>query len=114
MEGDEGEMRSAWTIEELDGLKHRLERSINRTEEEFPNLRGLPPMTEDEAKDMLLAFIDTATTRPLTVDESALCEQLVCQFRMAVQAQMLGRKGRYYVLSEDEISKLMKKTEQTR
>jgi hypothetical protein len=114
MEGDEGEMRSAWTIEELDGLKHRLEKSINSTEKEFPDLRGLPPMTEDEAKGMLLAFIDTATTRPLTVDESALCGQLVCQFRMAVQAQILGRKGRYYVFSEDDISKLMKKMEETR
>jgi hypothetical protein len=101
------EMKSPWTIEELDGLKRRLEKSINGMEKAEPGLRGLPPMAEDEVREMLLAFLETAATRPLTRDEASLCGQLLCQFRMAVQAQILGRKGRYYVFSEDQINKLM-------
>lgn len=101
-------MISPWTHEELEEMKNRLEASINRTEAENPNIRPLPPMALDEAKDLLLALADTATVRVLTEDESFLHGQLVAAFGMAVRAATLGHRGRYYVISEQDIARVAK------
>ncbi len=89
-------------------MKSRLEEQIGRTEADHPNIRGLPPMALDEAKDLLLALGDTATVRVLTEDEAFLHGQLIASYGMAVRAATLGRKGRYYVISEEDIARMSK------
>jgi hypothetical protein len=101
-------MISPWTHEELEEMKNTLEESINRTEAENPNIRPLPPMTLDEAKELLLALADTATVRVLTEDEAFLHGQLVAAYGMAVRAATLGHSGRYYVISEQDIARVAK------
>jgi hypothetical protein len=102
-------MRLPWTLEELSSIQQRLGESMARTEESDPDIRPLPPMTEEETKEMLLAFFETATIRTLTADEATMCGQLLCNFRMAVRAAMAGRKGRYFIFGEDELARMMAK-----
>jgi hypothetical protein len=102
-------MRSPWTLEELSSIQQRLGESMARTEESNPDIRPLPPMTEEETKEMLLAFFETATIRTLTADEATMCGQLLCNFRMAVRAATLGYIGRYFVVGEGELEKLVGK-----
>jgi len=101
-------MTSPWTHEELEEIKSRLKERIDRTEAEHPNIRGLPPMALDEAKDLLLALASTAMERVLTEDEAFLHGQLVAAFGMAVRAETLGHRGRYYVISEQDIARVAK------
>ncbi len=97
-------MRSAWTHEELDAMVKTTREIVEQTEAEIPDARPLPPLTEDEARVLLLALIEMAGERPLTRAECFLHGQLLAQFRMAILAQKLGRpSGRYYVISEADI-----------
>ena len=89
-------------------MKIRLQERIDRTEAEHPDVRPLPPMTLNEAKELLLAVAEAATARPLTDDEGFLHGQLVAAFGMAVRAETLGRPGRYYVISEEDIARVAK------
>jgi hypothetical protein len=98
-------MKSPWTHEELGAMKRRLAERCNQTEERRPNIRPVPPMTEAEAAELLQALAETALARVLTEDEVFLHGQLLAAYRMAVRASMLGRKGRYYVLSEEDIAR---------
>jgi hypothetical protein len=98
-------MRSPWTHEELAAMRSSLEASILETEAEEPNIRGLPPMTEDEVKGLVLALIATAEHRVLTHEEVFLHAQLLAQFGMAICAKMLGKNGRYFVLSEADVER---------
>lgn len=100
--------RSPWTHEELETMKARLDASITQTEREHPNIRPLPPMTEDESKGLILRLGETAARRPLTPDEVFLHGQLLANFRIAVQAKTLGYSGRYFVISAEEIERLGK------
>ena len=102
-------MNLPWTHEELEELKQRLAADIEAIERESPDIRPLPPMTESEAKEMLLTLGDVAMSRKLTVDESNLFGQLLCVFRMAVMAATLKRPGRCFVFGEEEIARMMKK-----
>lgn len=106
-------MKAQYTHEELAELKRTLSESLSRTEEEYPDARPLPPMEEEEARDMLLTLVGAAKQRPITADEAFLFGQLVAAYRMAIEARMLGRKGRYYVLSESQINDLLAAREQT-
>ncbi len=101
-------MRSAWTHEELGAMLKTTREIVEQTEAEHPDARGLPPLTEDEARDLLLfGLIETAKKRALTEAECFMCGQLLAAFRMAILAQKLGRPpGRYYVISEADIEKL--------
>ena len=63
-------------------------------------------MGEDEAKDLLIGLMQIAATRMLTENESFFCGQLLAAHRMAVEARMLGRRGRYYVISGEEFDRL--------
>jgi hypothetical protein len=102
-------MRIPYTYEELAAMKRNLDESIEQAEREYPNARPLPPMTRLEAEDLIMRWIDTAVTRQLTADEAGLMGQLLACYRMGIQAEMLGKKGRYFVLSEAEIERLAKK-----
>lgn len=70
-------------------------------------VRPLSPMTVDEALDYLVRLIELASGRPLSERESILHGQLLACYEMAIRAEMLGKKGRYYVLSEDKIKAMM-------
>jgi hypothetical protein len=95
--------RAKWTHEEIAELKQKLEGSLHATEEEHPDIKPLPPMDEEEAKNMLYVLFRAAAERLLSESESLLLGQLLAAYRMAVEARMLGRKGRYFVVSEEEI-----------
>jgi len=100
-------MKNDYTYEELADMKRHLEQSIAQTERQHPEARPLPPLREDEAKDLLLALSDTAATRLLTDAECFLIGQLVACYRQAIEARMLlGRNGRYFVISQADLEKL--------
>jgi hypothetical protein len=101
-------MTPPYTHEELDELKRGLEERLGRTEREYPEARPLPPMDQEEAHEMLQTLLATAAQRALTRTESFLAGQLLASYRMAIEARMLGRRGRYYVLSESDLDKLMR------
>jgi hypothetical protein len=99
--------RQPWTQEQLQELLPKLKAEIAREEAQDPNIRPLPPMTVDECKDFFYRLNDIASTRPLTGDECCIMGQLLAVFQYAVRAETLGRKGRYFVLSEEDINRMM-------
>ena len=97
-------LRDRWTHEELADLRRELEAELVQTERENPGVRPLPPMTEDEARGLLLDLVWTAKGRILTNAEAFMAGQLIAAYRMAVEARMLGRRGgRYFVIGEEEL-----------
>ncbi len=105
-------MRSPWTHEELVAMRERTRTKIEQTEEANPDARGLPPLTEDEARDLLRALIDKAAERALSQSECFLHGQLLAGYKMAIQAKMLDwPPGRYFVISEADIAKHAKAEE---
>lgn len=80
---------------------------IEQYEAEDPNLRPLPPMTRKESFEMILHCLSLAHKRELTDDECAIFAQLIAVFEQAVRAETLGYKGRYFVMSEDQIKGLL-------
>lgn len=106
-------MKSPWTHEELRAMLRTTQTSMERTEAERPNIRPLPPLTEKESRDLIDSILDSAAERALTTDELFLFGQLLAQYKMAIEARMLGRPpGRYYVISEADIEARM--ADQTR
>jgi hypothetical protein len=103
-------MNPPYTYEELAELKHQLSSKIKSYERETQS-RPLPPMEEEEALVLLTCFIDTATERLLTGDEAGMMGQLLATHKMAVEARMLGKKGRYFVVSQADVERLAKKEE---
>ena len=59
-------MRSPWTHEELNAMLQSTREHIEQTETAFPDARGLPPLTEDEARDLLFFLVQTGSERTLT------------------------------------------------
>lgn len=78
------------------------------TEAEYSNARPIPALSEDESREQIDALLDIAAERALTNDECFLFGQLLAQYRMSIEARMLGRKGRYYVLSEEDVLRSMR------
>lgn len=74
--------------------------------ERYQAARPLPPLTAEECLAHLDGLIELAGTRPLTRDEQFLLGQLHSQLRQAVRAEMLGKQGRYYVISEADLDRL--------
>jgi hypothetical protein len=105
---ERGKMKQPWTHEELADLRSRVERRLEDTETEHANARPLPPLSEDEAHELLDSIIDLAAQRALTLDDCFLFGQTLCCYRMSIEARMLGRKGRYLVLSEEDIARIAK------
>jgi hypothetical protein len=98
-------LRKAWTHEELDAMLRTTEARLEKVEAETPNVRGLPPLAEEECFRYICSMLDLASERVLTLDECFLMGQLIAQYRMAVEARMLGRRGRYYVISEADLER---------
>lgn len=99
-------MREPYTHDELRDLRRQLEISLADCEREQPDIRPLPPMDEEEAKELLVALTSTATTRLLSHSESFFIGQLIAAYRMAVEARMLGKAGRYYVVHEGDLKRM--------
>lgn len=98
-----------WTHEELAELRRQIEEDLAETERQNPGIRPLPPMSENEARDTLLALLQVSEFRRLSPVESFTAEELLAAYRMAVEARMLGKtRGRYYVINEADIERLMK------
>lgn len=98
--------RRSWTQAELDVLIPKVEQRLAAMEEEWgQEVRGLGPMTPGECLDYLNRLLDHAVERPLTHQECFLHGQLMACYEMAVRAEMLGKKGRYFVVSEEQINR---------
>ena len=95
-----------YTHEDLAEMKRNLKERISDVLDEYPEARPLPPMEEMEACDFLSLLIETTAIRPLVRDECFLMGQLLSCYRQAIEARMLGRKGRYFVVSEADIERL--------
>jgi hypothetical protein len=63
-------------------------------------------MDEEEAKGLLHDFFSAATERLLTESESVMLGQLLAAYTMAIEARMLGKKGRYMVISEERLRQM--------
>ena len=100
-------MKLPWTRDEIAVLIPKLKKSIEITEAEDEDIRPLPPMDIEECKELFFRMIDNATNRPLTNAEHCLCGQILANFQHAVRAETLNKKGRYFVLSEDEINGML-------
>lgn len=96
-------MRDMLSQEEVDQLLPRLAAAIERVEADDPTARALPPMTVGECLERFYGLMDTAATRPLTLEECRLHGQLLSVYMQAVRAEVLGRKGRYFVMSEEDL-----------
>jgi hypothetical protein len=93
-----------WTRAELNQLLPKIEASIAEiaaTQEE--PVKGLPPLTSQECLDLFFRILDIAATRPLTQRECFIHGQLLAQYKGAIIAETLGKPGRYYVVSEEEV-----------
>jgi len=103
--------RQPWTHEQIQELLPKLKAKIAEQEVEDPNIRPLPPMTVEECKEYFFRLTNAAETRPLTGDECCIWGQLLSVFQQAVRAETLGKKGRYFCLSEADINRMMDKDE---
>jgi len=102
--------RPPWTFEELKAVAGPLREKIDvegiACELENPDARPLPPMTVEEAREMLICLVERGANRQLTRPEMFLHGQLLACFEMAVRAETLGKPGRYFVISEQQINDL--------
>ncbi len=102
-------MLNPWTHEELRQLIPKLKEKLDEmAAQETHEVRPMPPMTADEVREHMNALLDVATTRPLTTQECFMHGQLQCCFEMAIRAEMLGKKGRYFVIPVEKIDALLK------
>lgn len=99
--------RMPWTNEQIQALVPILDDEMREIESECEGIRPLPAMLLDEARDLVLRFIHQAESRQLTNFEATIMGQLLSVFEQAVRADMLGKKGRYFVISEDDVTKMM-------
>lgn len=107
--------RKSWTREQLNEMlpkmREELNQELEKIEEEYNGeINGIPPLTTTEAIDYILRILDIASERPLTQKECFMHGQLLCVFKQAIQAETLGYKkagGRYFVVSDEDINKLM-------
>ena len=100
--------RMPWTQEELDAFLPKLKKEIEQAEADYEDVKPLPPMTVEECADYLLRLIDRAKTRTLNESECFFHGQLLSVFQQAVRAETLGKKGRFFVISEADINRMMK------
>jgi hypothetical protein len=99
--------RLPWTPEELEKLIPKVKASLEELEAEDEDIRPLAPMTAEECKELFFRLLNTAITRMLTKNEIDILSQLLACFEMAIRAETLGKKGRYIVLHEDDIKRLV-------
>jgi hypothetical protein len=99
--------RLPWTREQIDELIPKVKQNLAEQEANDPELRPLPPMTVEECKEYFFCLVDIASTRALNENEAGILGQLLSVFQFAVRAETLGKKGRFFVISEDDISKMI-------
>ena len=103
--------RIPWTRDQLDELIPEIQQELDDIEKDFEEeVNPIPPLTADEAAEYIMRLLGAAKERLLTDHECFLHGQLLSVFKMAIQAETLGHKkagGRYFVVSEEEISKLL-------
>ncbi len=104
-------MNTCYTREKLDVLIPKLEGLLSDAETRARDdgtgeITGMPPMTRSEAMDFLHRLMELAHQRPLTLAECFMHGQLMNVFEQAIRAEMLGKKGRYFVVSEEQLSQL--------
>lgn len=105
--------RIPWTHEELQGLIPKLDKKLSEVEaEQEEEIKPLPPMTTTECLDFFWRFMDIAAERPLTQRECFIHGQLLAIYQQAVLAESMGKKGRYYVIPEESIAKLVKEKDE--
>jgi len=101
--------RFPYTRAQLDAMIPKIEAQLKEEEayaEEAGTINGMPPMTKEECVDYLGRLVDVGKERLLTRKECFMHGQLLAVFEQAIMAEMLGKKGRYFVISEDQIAKL--------
>jgi hypothetical protein len=106
--------RIPWTHEELQALIPACKEEMSQIEEEEfadsgTRIKPLPPLTKNECLDYFWRLTKVAEQRPLTREETFVHSELVAQFEQAVLAERMGYKGRYYVVSQEQIEELMKR-----
>lgn len=101
-------MNLPWTHEELQALLPKLKQEMADIEVNEPHIRPLPPMSLDEVMNYFDSLMDIAAERPLKPEECCIHGQLLCNYRHAIRAELLGKRGRYFVVGEEEIDKLVK------
>lgn len=107
--------RVPWTREDLEYLIPKIERELTETEEEQRKLqlpgqeevKPLPPMTSGECLEYFCRLMDSSVERPLTARERFLHDSLLAQFKQASVAEALGKKGRYYLIDEQDIMHIL-------
>lgn len=100
--------RTPWTHEQINEFLPQLKADLAKEEAANPNMRPLPPMTVEECKNLFFRLINIVSTRSLTHEECCIMGQLLAVFQGAVRAETLGHKGRFFVLSEEDINRMMK------
>lgn len=100
-----------YTREQLDRMIPKVKALLARDEaaaieDGIGEITGMPPMTRDEALEFLSRLVAAGQERLLTRHEGFMHGQLMSVFEQAVRAEMLGKKGRYFVVSEEQIAKM--------
>ena len=99
--------RIPWTLEELQAALPAVEDSLDTAEavcrEAGFEPRPLPVLSTEECLEFFGRILDSACGSPLSPASRFLFEQLLATYRMAVLAEALGKKGRYYVFSEEDL-----------
>ena len=101
--------RIPWTHEELQAMIPKVAAELQEIESQQPGIKPIPPLAKQECMEYLYGLLDIASRRALTKEECCLLCQLMAQFEQAILAERLGKKGRFYVIPEDEIMKLARK-----
>lgn len=100
--------RLPWTREEIERLIPKVVRQMDDIDAAEPQrVEALPPMTIGECVEYFSRLLDAATERPLTRRECFLHGQLLCVYKHACLAEAMGKKGRFFVVHESAIQKLM-------
>jgi len=100
--------RVPWTRQEIESLIPKIDRQLAEMEAgETEPVNPLPPMTPAECLELFSRLMDAAAKGPLSGRECFLHGQLLCIYRQACLAEAFGKKGRFYVVSEQQIQNLL-------
>jgi len=101
--------RLPWTRAEIElTLIPKIERKLaEMVAAETHTVKPLPPMTTAECLEYFSRLMDAACERPLTEQEAFVHGQLLSIYKQACWAEALGKKGRFFVIHESQIQKLM-------
>jgi len=99
--------RLPWTKQELEQFLPKLDKQLSDIEATEVGIKPLPAMEQQECLDYFYRLMDIAAVRPLTKQETFLHGQLLAVYAMAVTAEVLGKKGRSFVIHEDKINEIL-------